>query len=106
MMQEKNNEQLENQEREWVFIPLLKKHVIKRTDTYLLFDLDGIATGIVSAKFIRKKETDDFVFLSLPPEYEVNCRTRTLENGKWVTACEIPVKALYIREKVLMHNKE
>ena len=103
MMENEKNE-LKNQETEWVFIPLLKSHIIKRTDAYILFDLDGVATGIISAKFLRKKETDEYVYFSVPETYEVKCRTRELKNGKWVTACEVPVKAIYVKEKVLLHN--
>lgn len=108
MMNEKPNLQ-ENQERkEWVFIPLLKNHILKRTDAYILFDVDGIASGIISAKFLRKKETDDYVFLSVPAEYEVNVRVRekNLKTGKWETKMDMSIKAEELVERIKTYNKQ
>ena len=91
---------------EWVFIPLAKKHIIKRTDTYVLFDIDGIASGIIGAKFLRKKETEETVFFSVPQDYEVNCKVRELVNGKWQTSYEMKVLAKDLKQRILDHNKE
>ena len=75
MNEQKQNiqEKVEGQE-EWVFIPLSKKHILKRTDAYVLLDVDGIASGIISAKFLRKKETEDMVFFSVPATYATDVR--------------------------------
>ena len=107
-MMNENKKPLENQKREeWVFLALLKAHILKRTDTYILFDVDGIASGIVSAKFLRKKETEDYVFLSVPPTYEINVRVRekNLSTGKWETKMDMSVKALDLAEKIRNYNK-
>ena len=92
--------------KEWVFIPLLKRHVLKRTATYLLFDIDGVASGIVNAKFIRKKESDDMLFLSLPATYEVNCNVREKIEGRWTTTKKYIITASELRPLVLDYNKE
>lgn len=78
---------------------------MKRTDAYILFDVDGIASGIISAKFLRKKETDEMVFLSVPSEYEVNVRVRDNVNGKWETTSSWKITAKNLRQKILDYNK-
>lgn len=107
----KSNEQMNNNgvattPNNWVFIPLAKKHLIKRTDTYILFDVDGVASGIVNAKFLRKKESDDMVYLSLPANYEINCNVREKVEGVWTTTKKYVIKAEDLRPLVLNYNKE
>lgn len=91
---------------EWVFIPLLKKHIYKRTDTYILFDVNGKSTGIINAKFLRKKETEDMVFISLPADYKVNCNVRENIDGKWVTTSTYVLTGKELRPIVLDYNNE
>ncbi len=81
---------------------------MKRTDTYILFDVDGIASGIISAKFLRKKETDEMVFLSVPEDYEVNVRVREkdLKTGKWETKVSMSIKAVELAERIKTYNKQ
>lgn len=62
-------------------------------ETYVLFLIDEVASGIVNAKFKRKKETDDYIFLSLPENYEINCQVRDFIDGKWQTTKKWVVKA-------------
>ena len=95
----------EEKNTNWVFIPLLKKHIIKRTETYVLFDVDGVASGIVNAKFLRKKESDEMVYLSLPSDYEINCNVRENIGGKWQTTKKYVITAEELRPLVLEHNK-
>lgn len=90
----------------WVFIPLLKKHVLKRTDKYVLIDVDGVASAIINAKFLRKKESDDMLYFSLPETYELNCRVRELVNGRYTTTKEYIITAKELRPLVLDYNKE
>lgn len=80
---------------------------MKRTDTYILFDVDGIASGIISAKFLRKKETADYVFLSVPADYEVNVRVREqdLTTKKWETKMDFAIKAVDLAERIKSYNK-
>lgn len=94
-----------NTEKKWVFIPVMKENIIKRTPTYVLIDVDGTASGIISAKFLRKKETDDFVFFSIPEDYEINCRVREYDGSKWQVVKEHIVKAVDIKELIVAYNK-
>ena len=91
--------------KEWVFIPLLKKHILSRKPTYVLFDIDGVASGIVNAKFIRKKESETMIYLSLPENYEINCRVREKLEGRWVTTKTIIMTAKELRPLVLEYNR-
>lgn len=91
--------------KEWVFIPLLKAHILSRKPTYVLFDIDGVASGIVNAKFIRKKESDTMIYLSLPAEYEVNCNVREKVEGRWTTTKKYVITAKELRPLVLDYNK-
>ena len=92
--------------KEWVFVPLSKKHIIKRTESYILFDVDGIASGIVNSKFARKKESDDMVYLSLPANYEVNCQVREKVEGRWTPTKRYIITAKELRPLVLENNKD
>ena len=107
-MNEQLNQNQERKETEWIFIPLLKAHILKRTEKYVLFDVDGIASGIVNAKFLRKKETEDYVFLSVPADYEINVRVRekNLTTGKWETTMDMSVKAKDLAERIKTYNKQ
>lgn len=89
-----------------MFVPLLKKHIIKRTETYVLFDVDGTASGIVNTKFLRKKESDEMVYLSLPENYEISCNVREKINGRWEVVKKYVITAKELRPLVLDYNKE
>ena len=80
--------------------------MIKRTPTYVLFDIDGVASGIVNAKFIRKKESEDMIYLSLPATYEVNCNVREKLDGRWTTTKKYVITAKELRPLVLDYNRE
>ena len=99
-------DQKEETFNKWVFVPLLKSNVIKRTDSYILFNVDGVASGIVSTKFLRKKESEDCLFLSLPANYEVNCQVREKIEGRWTPTKKYVITAEELRPLVLIHNKE
>lgn len=108
-MKKTNQEETKNltgkeEQTNWVFIPVKKTHILKRTDKYVLFDVDGVASGIINAVFLRKKETEDFVFFSVPADYEVNCRVREQINGRWQTTTEYHIKAVNLASIVREHN--
>lgn len=84
--------------QEWVFIPLSKELILKSTDDYILFKLGGGATTIVSAKFKRKKESDEKIFLSVPETYEFNCQRREFDKNK---NRYVPVERWSIKAKEL-----
>lgn len=78
---------------------------MSRKPTYVLFDIDGVASGIVNAKFIRKKESETMIYLSLPAEYEVNCNVREKVEGRWTTIKKYVITAKELRPLVLEYNK-
>ena len=104
-MNENKTQNTENKNTEWVLIALSKKHILKRTDKYVLFDVDGTASGIISAKFLRKKEHEDMVFLSVPANYEINCQVRELVDGKWKAIKTYTIKAVELKSLVSAYNK-
>jgi hypothetical protein len=71
----------------------------------VLFDIDGVASGIISAKFLRKKETEDMVYFSIPEDYEINCSVRELVNMKWVAVKQYKLTANELKPLVLEYNK-
>lgn len=100
-----NNATLVEENEKWVFIPLSKAHILKRTDKYVLFDVDGTASAILNTVFLRKKETDEMVFFSVPADYVIYCRVKEYKEGKWMVTSEYQVTAKNIRPIVLKYNK-
>lgn len=66
--------------------------ILKRTNDYVLFKLNG-GSAIINGKFIRNKESEEYIFISLPPTYQVAVRTRDFIDGKWVTTQQHQVSA-------------
>ena len=83
-----------------MFIPVKKVNVLKRTDTYLLIKLSDKATAIVSAKFIRQKEGEDCIYLSVPDDYIIKVRFSELsaKSGRYEVTGEKEVDAWYLRK--------
>ena len=104
-VQKQNAQPQEKENTGWILVALPKKAVIKRTETYLLFDVDGQASGIVSSKFIRNKESETHLFISMPCEYEVNCRVREKTEGRYVTTKEYIIKAKDLKALVKEYEK-
>lgn len=83
-----------------------KENIIKRTTNYVLFDVDGSASAIINAKFLRKKESEDAIFFSVPADYKVTCRVKEYKEGKgWQVVKEFIVTAEKLRPVILMYNK-
>lgn len=77
---------------------------MKRTSDYVLFKVNG-GTAIVNAKFIRQKESEDYIFLSVPPMYDISVRTREFIDGKWTTTKQYSVIALNLAPIVREYTK-
>ena len=86
--------------QEWVFIPLSKELILKSTEKYILFKLKDGATAIVSAVFKRKKESDEHIFLSVPPTYNFSCQVREYseKQRKYVSKKQWDIKAQEMKE--------
>ena len=83
----------------WVFIPLPKALILKKTDKYILFKV-GDGSAVVSTKFKRAKEHEDMVFLSVPETYNfgVKYNSYDAEQKKFVTYKEVDVPANAMKE--------
>lgn len=83
----------------WVFIPLAKELILKRTEKYILFKVGG-ASAIVNAVFKRKKESETHIFLSVPETYMFGVKHNEYdaEKGRWVTINQKDVSAKDMKE--------
>lgn len=77
----------------WVLIPIRKENIIKDDVKWVLFNVDGVASAVISKVFLRKKEWKDKIFLSIPETFEVTCRVREQVNGRYVTTKEYVITA-------------
>ena len=59
----------------WVFVPVKKARVVKQTNEYVLIAIEEDTTAIITTKFKRAKESDECIFLSVPYDYKISCRT-------------------------------
>lgn len=86
---------------QWVFIPLAKALILKKTEKFILFKV-GDGSAIVSAKFKRAKESDTHIFLSVPKTYEFTIKYNSYDQDakKWVTTRERIAKAEQVKELV------
>ena len=55
-------------------MPVNKELVAKRTEDYLLVKLPYGYSAIISSKFLRKKETDEMLYCSMPYDYKIKTR--------------------------------
>ena len=92
---------------QWVFIPLPKALILKRTDKYILFKV-GDGSAVVSTKFKRAKEHEDTIFLSVPENYNfgVKYNSYDAEQKKFVTTKEIECPANAMRDYLSLSEEE
>lgn len=67
----KKNEQ---NQTNWVFLPVHKTRVLKELANATLILVDVDRTTILPKVFRRVKETKDFIFYSLPQDFKINIR--------------------------------
>ena len=58
----------------WVFLPVHKTRIIKELDNATLLKVDYDRTTILPRVFRRIKETKDFIYYSLPNDFNANIR--------------------------------
>ena len=66
-------------ETRWVFIAIPKSLVAKRTESFTLIKLARGWSAIINSLFVRNKETEDTIYVSIPHDYKVKFR-RTMYN--------------------------
>lgn len=78
------------QENNWVFLAIKKDLIAKRTKEYVLVKLAYGYSAIISAKFIRNKESDTHIFASVPYDYKIKVRQTAYDtaNKRWVVVDE------------------
>ena len=72
--QTSNQNQDHSEKGKWTFVPVPKELVAKRTDKYVLIKLPVGQSAIVNAVFLRKKETEEKLFMSIPEDYQIKAR--------------------------------
>ena len=101
MKQEQNQNATQGKENttRWVFIPVAKTDVLKREETYVLLNLSDNASAIISSKFVRAKESDTHIYLSIPEDYKIKVRLSKVnkKTHRYEVAKEKEVDAWYIR---------
>ena len=102
MKQEQNQNATQGKENttRWVFIPVAKTDVLKREETYVLLKVGTNYSAIVSSKFVRAKESDTHIYLSIPEDYKVKLRETMFDAtcNKYIKVGEQEVDAWYLRK--------
>lgn len=102
MKQEQNQNATQGKENttRWVFIPVAKTNVLKREETYALLKIGANATAIISSKFVRAKESETHIFLSIPEDYKIKVRLSKVnqKTHRYEVAKEKEVDAWYVRK--------
>ena len=103
--QNNTNEQANASTTRWVFIPVEKTRVLKREETYVLLKLNDHISAIISSRFVRKKESDTHIFMSVPQDYKIKVRYTEFdeETKRYVVKEENEVNAWYVL-KALKHE--
>lgn len=90
-----------------------KEKINKRTPTYILINLciteHGWLKTFVSTKFLRSKETDEVVFLSLPEDMILELITsEKTESGGWASTIQKRINPWTLRKIVIgeMHPSQ
>ena len=65
----------------WTFMAIRKDCIAKRTEEYLLIKLPYGWSAILTTKFLKKKEHDDVVFMSIPSDYNIKLRQTQFDEG-------------------------
>ena len=94
-------------ESNWIFIPVTKELIAKRTDKYVLIKLPCGRSAILNSVFLRKKETEQKVFLSIPEDYEITFR-RTRYNPtakKFEIVDEVNSNARELLDEIKYYNQ-
>ena len=74
--------------------------MIKTTEKYVLFQVGNSISSIVSSKFKRTKESNDFIYLSVPENYKFGIKETRYneETKKWETTNQRDLSANSMRK--------
>ena len=65
----------------WVFVPVHKSRILRTLDKAILLKVDYDRSTILPLVFKRVKETKDYIFFSLPQDFNANIRV-SVQNEK------------------------
>lgn len=65
---------MQEMQNNWVFLPVHKSRIVKELDKATLILVDWDRTIIIPSVFKRTKETKDFIYYSLPQDFNANIR--------------------------------
>lgn len=68
-------------EQNWVFLPVHKSRIIKELDKATLIVVDDFSSTILPKVFRRAKESDTYIYYSLPATFQANIRI-SMKNEK------------------------
>ena len=71
----------ETRKDNWVFLPVHKTRIISELERAVLIKLDFDRSTILPNVFKRAKETKDYIFFSLPEDFNANIRV-SIQNPK------------------------
>lgn len=72
---------MENQNENWIFLPVHKSRVIKELEKSTIIKVDFDRTTILPKAFRRVKETQDYIFYSLPKDFNANIRVSSFDES-------------------------
>ena len=65
---------VKTEQNNWVFLPVHKTRIIKELDKAILIKVDFDRSTILPKVFKREKETKDYIYYSLPKDFNANIR--------------------------------
>lgn len=74
---------MEQRPNNWVFLPVHKSRIVKELDKATLILVEYDRTLILPKVFRRAKETKDFIYYSLPQDFNANIRVSELVGKKY-----------------------
>ena len=92
----------------WTFMAIRKECVVKRTSDYVLIKVRNGGSVILNAKFVRAKESETMIYVSVPNDYDIKLRYTKFdeETERYVVVKERIIHAPQLHTLVKMTEKE
>ena len=87
-----------NKNTDWVLLAINKEKIIRRTNDYVLLQVIDY-TAIVSSKFVRAKESDTHIYVSVPKDYKFTIKRTEINptSHRYEVTFSKEVNSLYIK---------
>ena len=101
-MNNASSQNAEQKEVRWVLVAVNKKNILAKAVAYYLIKVGNSKKGVVktfiSTKFLRRKESDECVFFSLPEDMYIRLETSTqTESGAWASVVQKTINPWTLR---------